>query len=576
MSFSSPEASTKMECLGNYYSHLSSEQQSQFYNGLLKRCHSLEVLRQERVVLPNEDLPPGTPIYPDLGVWKYAMSPIHHNLHPKRKAVVIACEFGIAESRRNEPLAVSLIDCLTGETLCCSLVDVSQQMLDWRDHIHGIDWCEINDALRGGLCLRGWRAARDKLFEYIDDETILVGYSIRLSLELLRVFHTKIVDSQVLLKDAVFPKGMPHLGKGRYKTPLLHVCNDLLRITLRQGIEWDVGIHDPLENTLATREIALKCIRNPAEVEAWAQQRRVEFWKLNPMARLLHHDNSTSEQTSTTPSYNQVVSQQAVFEQVVPAPVVPAPVVPAPVVPAPVVPAPVVPAPVVPKPVVLVPVVPAPVVPAPVVPKQDVPKQDVPKQVVPAPVVTKQVVPKQVATKQVVPKQVVPKQVIPEQASTKQSVTKKIEPKRIVPHDDSTSDSLNEKYEAGYKTGFESGFRMGYDRGLEKANKRQKTSTEEKNSNESHSHCRYSTQNLIDISENEDDLDNRREITSPRGNHDDDGALATGGLFAELMKDERIRKMAEASLNHGDTQAGARENEGSMSSTDSWETCRSS
>ncbi|PTB63440.1 hypothetical protein BBK36DRAFT_1094062, partial [Trichoderma citrinoviride] len=206
------------------------------------------------------------------------MSPRHRDSAQKRKAVVIACEFGIAESRRNEPVAICAVDCLTGDTLVSSLVALSQPMFDWRKNIHGIDLHQINAAMKSGQCLAGWRAARDKLFEYIDEETILVGYGIRLPLELLRFYHTNIVDPQVLVTAAIFPKRIPLMGKGKYKSPLPHVCSEFLRITLRQGLHGEVGIHDRLENALAAREIALKCIQKPDELRDWAHRKKIEFW----------------------------------------------------------------------------------------------------------------------------------------------------------------------------------------------------------------------------------------------------------------------------------------------------------
>ncbi|ETR99578.1 hypothetical protein M419DRAFT_86237, partial [Trichoderma reesei RUT C-30] len=266
-----------MQYLGNSYSCLSSHQRAQFYEGLLERCHSLQVLRQERVVLPNEALPPGIPINPGIGIRHYVMSPRHQASVQKRKAVVISCEFGIAESRRNEPLAICVVDCLTGDTLVSSLVAVTQPMFNWRKDIHGIGLQQMTAAIKSSQALMGWRAARDKLFEYIDEETVLVGYGIRLPLELFRLYHTKVVDAQVLVTAAVFPDGVPLLEKGRYKSRLPHVCSEFIGITLRQGLHWEAGIHDRLENALAAREIALQCIQRPAELEAWAQRKRSEF-----------------------------------------------------------------------------------------------------------------------------------------------------------------------------------------------------------------------------------------------------------------------------------------------------------
>ncbi|TFA99845.1 hypothetical protein CCMA1212_008165 [Trichoderma ghanense] len=288
-----------MDYLGNSYSCLSSEQQSHVYQELLKRCHSLDVLRQERVILPNEPLPPGTPTNPSIKIRQYMKSPKHHESIAKRRAVVIACEYGIAESLRNEPLAICIMDCLTGETLITSLVAITQPMLDWRSDIHGIGCAQMNAAIASGQCLPGWKEAREKLFDYIDEETILVGYAIRLPLQLLRVFHAKIIDPQVLATAAIFPKRKPLLAKGRYKSRLPLICKDFLGITLRQGLHWAVGIHDRVENALAAREIALKCIQKPAELENWAQQRRTDFWGTNPTARTVLYDTSYSEQTRT-------------------------------------------------------------------------------------------------------------------------------------------------------------------------------------------------------------------------------------------------------------------------------------
>jgi hypothetical protein len=402
------------------------------------------------------------------------MSPRHQASVQKRKAVVISCEFGIAESRRNEPLAICVVDCLTGDTLVSSLVAVTQPMFNWRKDIHGIGLQQMTAAIKSSQALMGWRAARDKLFEYIDEETVLVGYGIRLPLELFRLYHTKVVDAQVLVTAAVFPDGVPLLEKGRYKSRLPHVCSEFIGITLRQGLHWEAGIHDRLENALAAREIALQCIQRPAELEAWAQRKRSEFWAANPAAKTAYRDISSSRQTnvSWSPLPNQIATSQSLASQT----------------------------------------------PA----SQNLPDQTRPDQ-------------------------------------------------------KSASVALDDQYVTGYKAGFESGFWMGYERGLEKANTRQDSASAEKDLlDEDHSECRPESEKLISLSDDEGEYGNRHESANPSGNHDDDGALATGGLFAELMKDERIRKMVEASSNHFDAQAGTRESEGSMGSTDSWETCRTS
>ncbi|KAH0493533.1 hypothetical protein TgHK011_000197 [Trichoderma gracile] len=448
MSHSQQDPSSKIVHLGNSYSRLSIQQQDTLYEGLLKRCHPLEALRQKRVVLPNGPLPlavPGTPI---IKIEDYRATPKHHDHSEKRKAVAIACEFGIAQGPCHEPLAICAIDCLTGETLVHALVGISRPLHDWRSEIHGIDKPKMDAERAKGECLRGWREARARIFGFVDEQTILVGHGIRSPLGLLRVFHTRIVDTELLATFATFPNGVPLSFKGKYKTPMHHICSEFLGICLRQGRHFKVGIHDVLENALAARELALQCIQRPKDLEDWAFQRRIRWGgnydqeEIKPAAKSVYVNPSPSNHTSSKPVKNAL-------------------------------------------------------------------------------------------------------------------------------------DATTDRYDIGYKAGFDSGFLMGYERGLENANKRQKTWTEENHLNESRHEGESSHQELISFAEEESNYGGGNTVVSQRGSEEDREVLGaeTGGLFAELMKDERIRKMAETSSNHGDYKAGTRELEGSVSSTDSWETC---
>ncbi|KAL7929846.1 hypothetical protein V8C35DRAFT_330968 [Trichoderma chlorosporum] len=265
MSSSSPKSAPQLQYGGNVYSQLSNEQQTSIYTKLLKKCHSLTILRQNRHILQNEELPHTTSGSPDIGINDFVATAKRSLAVPKRKVVAISCQFGIVESRRSEPLAICAVDFLTGEILFNSFISFSQPMLNWRTDVHGITNHNIRAAARAGECLRGWEEARAKLFEYIDEQTILVGHTTRSTLELLRLFHTRILDSQIYATSAVVQKiGLPKAG---YKVPMYNVCRDFLGITIRHNAQ---SYQSALESALASREIILHSIQRPEDWDLWA------------------------------------------------------------------------------------------------------------------------------------------------------------------------------------------------------------------------------------------------------------------------------------------------------------------
>ncbi|KAL7942837.1 hypothetical protein V8C42DRAFT_330518 [Trichoderma barbatum] len=287
----------KLEYGGNQYSQLSREEQSSIYKELSKRCHPLDILRQQRHILDKEELPANIPNAEDLGIHMFMASPKRYPSISRRNVVAIACQWGMSKSRRNEPLAICAIDVLTGETLIDSLISFTQPMRDWRSDAHGIGKETISAAARAGECLQGWQEARTKLFEYIDEQTILVGHNTRFVLELLRLFHTKIVDSQVLAISAIFITGW-RTKKG-YKPPMYYICRDFLGITLRQNTDCN---QTALENALASREIILKHIQRPKDWEEWARLARLGLSHLkegnDDVKKNGHSDASPDKQKS--------------------------------------------------------------------------------------------------------------------------------------------------------------------------------------------------------------------------------------------------------------------------------------
>ncbi|KAL6799525.1 hypothetical protein GGI42DRAFT_56904 [Trichoderma sp. SZMC 28013] len=267
----------ELEYGGNTFTELSSGQQSIIHKDLLKKCHSLQVLRAELHVLENEGRPVGNPNEPKLKLKTFVAAPKGQSSTGARKAIAISCEWGEAENHRRELLAICAIDVLTGETLMESLVAPSQPLEDWRNKHHGISPKKIDDAVKRKQCFKCWTQAREKLFEHLDRKTVLVGYDTSMDLKLLRLFHTTIVDSQILAISAIFGQ-----EGGKKQVPeclLFRICSDFLGMPIQQNAFYESGTDKVFEKALVSREIALQYIQRPNIFKKWATQLRPEFEK---------------------------------------------------------------------------------------------------------------------------------------------------------------------------------------------------------------------------------------------------------------------------------------------------------
>lgn len=137
-----------------------------------------------------------------------------------------------------------------------------------------------------GPALNGWRAARTELARFVDAETVLVGHSLPFDLAALRVKgHENVVDSAILACDAVFErKG----GKPRYwGMGLKDLCKSMLGLKIREagapGSGDDSGVHDGLEDVLASRAVVLCCLERPGVFQAWVKGRQNVFFRKRPV-----------------------------------------------------------------------------------------------------------------------------------------------------------------------------------------------------------------------------------------------------------------------------------------------------
>ncbi|KAL9600447.1 MAG: hypothetical protein Q9219_003200 [cf. Caloplaca sp. 3 TL-2023] len=196
-------------------------------------------------------------------------TPAKDPLKPKCPAVVLDCEMADVigtEGFWREVTKLSAVDFLSGETLLDTLVEPTAKVKRWKTEITGITDGIMKEAKARGQIARGWAEARSKLWQHIDASTVLIGQSLNHDLEVLGMLHAQIVDSAILAAKAIDLPGAKTVG-------LKRMCKEMLNMDI-QCI--DGGIHDCLEDALASRELVLLFLYHPEELQAWALSKREE------------------------------------------------------------------------------------------------------------------------------------------------------------------------------------------------------------------------------------------------------------------------------------------------------------
>ncbi|KAI8628211.1 ribonuclease H-like domain-containing protein [Xylariaceae sp. FL1651] len=269
-----PKKAVQSGCLvhgSNIYTILTKAERRSIAGTLLTRCHATQQLEQQDFFwLSNDGVGPCPP--KNVNPAEFLPFPAAIPGYTKRKAIAIDCEMvGVANERsaladeRSELALLCAVDFLTGETLVNVFVRPHQPVINWRTKFSGVSPVAMAVARAKGCALDGWEAAREMLFQYADADTIIIGHSVNFDLCVLRISHTKIVDSCICTMEAVL--GVNKKIKRRWG--LKQLCQDLLGLKIQTSTG---SGHDCLEDTLAVRELVLRCIRYPQELEAWAKR----------------------------------------------------------------------------------------------------------------------------------------------------------------------------------------------------------------------------------------------------------------------------------------------------------------
>jgi DNA polymerase III epsilon subunit-like protein len=188
---------------------------------------------------------------------------------PKFRAVTLDCEMAGIAGGAGEAILLCVTDYVTGAVLMNQFVCPRERITQMRSLIHGISKSTLDAAVSQGQALHGWEQARLELWKYIDGSTILVGHALEHDLDALRIIHPLVVDSGIMSRNAV--------GTRRIKWGLKTLCPELLNFEIRKN---EGGIHDCLEDVLATREVLLFCTRNKEAFQSWAEAKYREEMRL--------------------------------------------------------------------------------------------------------------------------------------------------------------------------------------------------------------------------------------------------------------------------------------------------------
>ncbi|CRL28376.1 Polynucleotidyl transferase, ribonuclease H fold [Penicillium camemberti] len=186
-------------------------------------------------------------------------------------AIAIDCEMVGVRNGRQTLAFLSAINVLTGEVLISRYVNPSEEVLDWRYKFTGVTQAIMTSAVACGAAFKSWREARDKLWEFMDDSTVLVGHSLHYDLEVLGISHAKVVDYAILTAETVYPSIPSTKPLTRYWA-LKTLAKDLLGLNIQTG---NCG-HSALEDAYAARNVVIWCIRNPEDLKAWAEKTQLQ------------------------------------------------------------------------------------------------------------------------------------------------------------------------------------------------------------------------------------------------------------------------------------------------------------
>lgn len=173
---------------------------------------------------------------------QYVSTPKPYGVGDPRSKKVYAMDCEMVYSNWGPEVArVSVVDVL-GELVMDVFVRPENTLIDCNTRFSGLS----PDQILHAEC--NLDKARERLFELINSETILIGHSLESDLRALRLVHTRVVDTSI-----VFPHRLGPPQKRALKT----LASEILQIIIQE----EEGGHDSKEDALACMRIMLRKVR---------------------------------------------------------------------------------------------------------------------------------------------------------------------------------------------------------------------------------------------------------------------------------------------------------------------------
>ncbi|KAK7931054.1 hypothetical protein PG985_001766 [Apiospora marii] len=222
---------------------------------LFTQKHSVSRLRDARYfMLHNSD--------PSVLGTRYKMEdfttmPAYDPSHEKLRHVSIACSHVECEGNTPEVSHITVLNLSNGEEIINSYVWPKAPVIKWdydRNDRAVTEDVLTNASMEGGVIV-GWEAVRKKLAQYVDAQTIFVGYGLSSGLKALRISHTNVFDYLIARRDCAKDKEVLQ------KAPYDHYYP---KIQLPEKPELGAdGRYDYYERALRRREIAINYLKRP-------------------------------------------------------------------------------------------------------------------------------------------------------------------------------------------------------------------------------------------------------------------------------------------------------------------------
>lgn len=122
---------------------------------------------------------------------------------------------GTAESGDSELIKITLIDYFTGEILLNNIVEPNVRMRHLNTRYSGVTWSQMSAARKQGTSLKATAGARQALWKYVGDQTIVIGHGVSSDLRAMKWIHELMVDSMVVEFKIKKRKEMEAIAKAK-------------------------------------------------------------------------------------------------------------------------------------------------------------------------------------------------------------------------------------------------------------------------------------------------------------------------------------------------------------------------